>query len=317
MRYLIAAGMLLGAIGPLAAQSYPNRPTTIVLTTPAGNPVDLAARFMGERVKEKTGQSWVIDNKPGAQGSIAAKAAAIAKPDGYTAFVCPSGALSANQFLQKTLNYDPNKDFQLVARLFKIDFALMINQEKTPVATVAELTAFLKAKPNKVSYGYFSASMQALGAQYVHLAGITASPTAYRNPQQMMGELEAGDFDFSFTSVDNAGRPNSKLRTLAIASENRSALFPNLPTQTEAGMGNALPLYAWFGFCFPAGTPDVAAKTLAPLLLEIAKSDGFRDFLKNMSAEPFPGDAADLEKTRNQSSKDWEYFVNLAKIQAE
>ena len=93
MRGLACAALLLAGIGPLAAQDYPNRPITIMGTTPPGTSVDLTTRFFGERVKAKTGQPWVVENKPGAQGSIAAKAAASAKPDGYTAFLCTSGAL--------------------------------------------------------------------------------------------------------------------------------------------------------------------------------------------------------------------------------
>jgi tripartite-type tricarboxylate transporter receptor subunit TctC len=317
MRVLACAALLLAGIGPLAAQDYPNRPITVMGTTPPGTSVDLTTRFFGERVKARTGQPFVVENKPGAQGSIAAKAAASAKPDGYTAFLCTSGALSANQYLQKSLNYDPNKDFQLVARLFKLDFALIVNPEKTPVKTVAELTAFLKAKQGKISYGYFSASMQALAAQYLHLTGISASPAAYRNPQQMMSELEAGDFDFSFASADYSLKPNPKLRTLAIASEARSTLLPDVPTQVEAGLTKALPLFSWFGFCLPSGTPEVAAKTLTPILIEIAKRVECREFLKNFAGEPFPGDAAEFEKTRAQANKDWEFFVTLAKIDAQ
>ena len=160
------------AAAPALAQDYPSRPITVMGTTPPGTSVDLTTRFFGERVKAKTGQPFVVENKPGAQGSIAAKAAASAKPDGYTAFLCTSGALSANQYLQKNLNYDPNKDFQHVARLFKLDFALIVNPEKTPVKSVAELTAYLKGKQGKVSYGYFSASMQALAAQYLYLLSL-------------------------------------------------------------------------------------------------------------------------------------------------
>ena len=126
-----AAALLLASC-LLSAQDYPNRPMTVIGTTPGGASVDLVTRFFGERVKDKTGQPWVVENKPGAAGSIAAKAAASAKPDGYTLFLCTSGALSANQYLQKNLPYDPAKDFTLIARMFRLDFTLMVNPEKTP-----------------------------------------------------------------------------------------------------------------------------------------------------------------------------------------
>jgi tripartite-type tricarboxylate transporter receptor subunit TctC len=193
----------------------------------------------------------------------------------------------------------------------------MVNPEKTPVKTVAELTEFLKAKKGRVSFGYFSASMQALAEQYRHLIGIEASPAAYRNPAQMMTELEAGDFDYAFTAGEYALKPNPKLRALAIASEQRSALLPDVPTQVEAGLTKALPLYSWFGLCAPSGAPEIVAKTLAPIVLEIAQRPETREFLKTFAGEPFPGDAATFRKTHEQSSKDWEYFVRLAKIDAQ
>src|SRR4051794_29751212 len=170
-------GVCAGFVGSAAlAEDYPTRPMTVIGTTPGGASVDVVTRFFGDRVKTITGQPWVVENKPGAAGSIAAKAAASAKPDGYTLFMCTSGALSANPYLQKDLPYDPVKDFVLIARLFRLDFTLVVNPEKTPVKTLAELTAFLKAKKGRVSYGYFSASMQALAEQYRHLIGIEAAP---------------------------------------------------------------------------------------------------------------------------------------------
>lgn len=316
MRAFIAL-LLLPLAAPALAQDYPTRPMTVIGTTPAGTSVDLTTRFFGDRIKTATGQPWVIDNKPGAQGAIAAKAAASAKPDGYTMFMCTSGAISANQYLQKDLPYDPVKDFTLVARLFRLDFTLMVNPQTTPVKTVAELTEFLKAKKGRVSYGYFSSSMQALAEQYLSLAGIKGAPASYKNPGQMMTELEAGDFDFSFTSAEYALNPNSKLRALAIGSEKRSALLPDVPTLVEAGLPKALPLFSWFGICVPSGTQEAVLKKLAPLLLEIASRDETRQLLKTYAGEPFPGDAAAFAKTQADTSRDWAYFVKLANIDAQ
>src|SRR5262245_55321989 len=139
MRIGVAVLIAVACAAPARAQTYPERPVTVIGTTPPGASVDVVTRFFGERVKTALGQPWVVENKPGAAGSIAAKAAASAKPDGYALFMCTSGALSANPYLQKNLPYDPNKDFTLIARLFRLDFTLIVNPEKTPVKTVAEL----------------------------------------------------------------------------------------------------------------------------------------------------------------------------------
>jgi tripartite-type tricarboxylate transporter receptor subunit TctC len=297
------------------AQDYPNRPMTVIGTTSAGISVDIITRFFGERIKAATGQPWVVENKPGAQGSIAAKAAATAKPDGYTMFICPSGAMSANQYLQKSLPYDPVKDFTLVARMFRLDFLLMVNPHKNPAKTVAELTEHLKSKQGRVSYGHFSASMQALAEQYLHLVGIKGAPAAYKSLAQMMSELDAGEFDFTFTAAEYALAPNPQRRALAIASDQRSQLLQDVPTLKEAGLNKALPLFAWFGLCMPSGVPEMAVKKLAPLVIEIASRDETRQFLKTYAAEPFPGDAAALAKTQQETSRDWAYFVKLANIE--
>ena len=213
--------------------------------------------------------------------------------------------------------YDPVKDFTLVARMFRLDFTLMVNPQKTPVKTVAELTGFLKKKKGRISFGYFSASMQALAEQYRSMIGVEASPAAYKNPQQMMTELEAGDFDFSFTSAEYALNPKPNLRALAIGAEQRSQLLPNVPTMVEAGLPGFLPLYSWFGLCMPAGVPEIAVKKLAPIVMEIANRDETRQFLKTFAGEPFPGDSSAFAKTLAETSKDWAYFVKLAKIDAQ
>jgi tripartite-type tricarboxylate transporter receptor subunit TctC len=313
--FFVLVLLLLSA--PAIAQDYPNRPMTVIGTTPAGTSVDLITRFFGERIKVATGQPWVNESKPGAQGSIAAKAAASAKPDGYTMFVCPSGAMSANQYLQKGLPYDPVNDFTLVARMFRLDFVLMVNPQTTPAKTVAELTEFLKSKHGRVSYGYFSASMQALAEQYLHFTGIKGAAAAYKNLAQMMSELESGDFDFTFTAAEYALTSNPKRRALAIASEQRSQLLPDVPTMTEAGLTKALPLFAWFGLCMPSGVPEMVVQKLAPIVIEIASHDETRQFLKAYAADPFPGDAAAFAKTQQETSRYWAYFVKLANIDAQ
>lgn len=313
--FLLASMAIMGQLA--IAEDYPLRPMTVFGTTPAGTSVDLTTRFFGERIKAATGQPWVVENKPGAGGAIAAKAAATSRPDGYTMIVGSSGSQAADKFLFKDLPYDPVKDFVPVARMFRLDFVLAVNPEKTPVNSVAELTAFLKAKKGRVSFGYFSASMQALAEQYKHMIGIEASPAAYRNPAQMMNELEAGDYDFSFTSAEYALKPLPRFRALAIASEKRSRLLPELPTMPEAGVANFLPLYSWFGIFMPVGVPDVAVRTIGSAVTEIAQREETRTFLKTFAGEPYPGSPEQLAALQQETIAHWAYFVKLAKIDAQ
>ena len=126
--FLLASMAIMGQ--PAIAEDYPLRPMTVFGTTPAGTSVDLTTRFFGERIKAATGQPWVVENKPGAGGAIAAKAAATSRPDGYTMIVGSSGSQAADKFLFKDLPYDPVKDFVPVARMFRLDFVLAVNPEK-------------------------------------------------------------------------------------------------------------------------------------------------------------------------------------------
>jgi tripartite-type tricarboxylate transporter receptor subunit TctC len=299
------------------AQTYPQRPMTVIGTTPAGTSVDLATRFFGERIKAQSGQPWVVENKPGAAGSIAGKAAASARPNGYTMMVGSSGSHAANKFLFKDLAYDPVADFVPVARMFRLDFVLAVNPDKTPVRSVAELTAFLKTKRGRISFGYFSASMQALAEQYKYLIGIEAAPAAYRNPAQMMTELEAGDFDFTFTAAEYALKASPHLRALAIGSETRSRLLPDLPTMVEAGVANFLPLYSWFGIFMPKGTPVEPVNTMESLVTEIARREETAVFLKTFAGDPYPGSAAELAALQRETMAHWAYLVKLARIDAQ
>ena len=232
--FLLASMAIMGQ--PAIAEDYPLRPITVIGTTPAGTSVDLTTRFFGERVKAKTGQPWVVENKPGAAGSIAAKAAASARPDGYTLFMCTSGALSAEPYPAEEAALRSGQGFQLVARLFRLDFALMVNPEKTPVKTVAELTEFLKAKKGSVSFGYFSASMQALAEQYLPPHRHQASPAAYRNPaadddrarSRRLSISRSPAREYSLKPIRSCARWRSR-------SEKRSTLLPDVPTRSRRG----------------------------------------------------------------------------------
>jgi tripartite-type tricarboxylate transporter receptor subunit TctC len=133
----------------------------------------------------------------------------------------------------------------------------------------------------------------------------------------MMNELEAGDYDFSFTSAEYALKPSPRFRALAIASEKRSRLLPDLPTMPETGVANFLPLYSWFGIFMPVGVPDVAVRTIGSAVTEIAQREETRTFLKTFAGEPYPGSPEQLAALQQETLAHWAYFVKLAKIDAQ
>jgi tripartite-type tricarboxylate transporter receptor subunit TctC len=311
----LLAGLALLAALPVCAQEYPNRTVTLYTPTGAGGTVDAALRFYAEKFREKTGQVLVIDNKVGAGGNIAGKAAATSKPDGYSLFVGDTSTMGANRFLYKSLAYDPVNDFVPIERLFRLAFVIAVNPEKTPVNTVQELTSFLKRKGAPINFGYFTPTMLALSAQYATLTGLDAAQVGYRSSPQMRSELATGQIDYVFTDAVVATTPQQGVKPLAIASDERSSLLPNMPTMTEAGVPNFRPLYSWFGIYAPTGTPAPIIKRAAAVLHEITLMKETRDFLATFAGEPFPAGGDELLKFQEEFLQRWAYLVKLAKIE--
>ncbi len=312
--YLVALVALVLAASA-QAQDYPNRPVTIITPTGAGSTVDAALRFIGNKIKDKTGQTVLIENKVGAGGGMAAKEALTSRRDGYTFFIGDTSTMSGNRFLYKSLPYDPVKDFVPVQRLFRLAFVLTVNPDKTPVNTVAELTAFLKQKKGPINYGYFTPTMLALSAQYTALAGIDAAQVGYRSSPQMRGELVSGAVDYVFTDAVVATTPQPGMRAIAIASDERSGIIPNLPTMAEAGMKDFRPLFSWFALYAPAGTPEAAMQRMSSLMAEILPQNDTRQFLATFAGEPFLAGPQELFRFQEEFTERWAYLVKLAKIE--
>jgi tripartite-type tricarboxylate transporter receptor subunit TctC len=308
-----AAMLLLSA--PAAAQEYPNRELRAYTGVPGGTSVDLTLRYFGNKVQAMTGQQWIVENRPGAGGGIAAKAGALGKPDGYTMFLGTTASQSANRYLYKNLGYDPVKDFTPVARLFKLAFMVAVNQKKTPVNSVAELTAYLKAKKTPTSYGWATASMLASGELYKSLTGVEATPVAYRGGPQQMAELEAGELDFVFGDAAYAINPTPNLRVLAVTLDRRSTVLPELPTMIEAGLPGFQQLSAWFAIYMPSGTPQPVVHKMNAMLNQALALPETAAFLKQFAGEPFPGTPEELLEFQEAEAKRWEGLVKLAKIE--
>ena len=258
---LVAAGLSLATLPQTLAQSYPNKPIHLIITTGPGSFVDIIARVLSTRMPEGMGQPVVPENKPGAAGQIAADFVAKSAPDGYTLLVSSPGTVTVGPQTGKT-PYDPLKDFAPVSMLATAPTGFAVNPN-FPAKTFAEFLAYVRAHPGTVSYSHpGTGSLMHLGGEHMKLmAGIDMQPVPYRGAAPaataiVTGEVQVGFADMpSLKPLHEAGR----LRILAVVDPARTAYMPEIPTVAESG----LPGYdagGWGILLAPAGTPtDIVA----------------------------------------------------------
>src|SRR6476619_6537800 len=244
------------ALSPTASAQapYPSRNITLVLPFAAGSGTDTTTRLISKELGVALGVGMVIDNKAGANGSIAASYVARSAPDGYTLFITTNTTHSANPYLLKNMTYDPIKDFTPIARTGDLPFMLVVNPE-IPANSVAELIALAKKEPGKYSYASGSSSAIVSGATFARLAGIDLLHVPYKSSPPALTDLMAGRTSMMFIDV-LTGLPHVKagaLRALAVTTKQKSALLPELPTMDETVKG--FDITSWQGYFGPANLP--------------------------------------------------------------
>ena len=260
MQRLLALFAGVALAGMAAAQGYPAAHVKLVVPFPAGSATDQIARVIGQELQTALGQSFVVENRPGAQDTIAAEAVAKSAPDGYTLLVTTNTPQAAAPSLYKQLRYDPVKDFAPVARLGTISFMLMVKSE-FPAKSLKEFIAYARGRPGKLSAGFGSAGSQVSQAMLRSMAGIDFVDVPYKGLPQAITDLLGGSIDFTFADLANAlaQAKGGKLRGLGVTSQRRSPLAPDVPAIAEEIKGYEL--IAWFALMAPAGTPkDVVGK---------------------------------------------------------
>ena len=278
------AMLLLSSVLACAAQAqYPSKPVRIVVPFAAGSATDSIARVVAQALMERLGQPVIVDPKPGASGQIAAEYVAKAAPDGYTLFMTTNTSHSANPAMFKKLPYDPIKDFSPILLVGEVPFALVVNNA-VPVKTTAELIAYAKANPGKLSFPYASSTAQVAGETMRVMSGIDAVAVAYKSSPQAATDLISGQTQFYFIDF-GTGLPhikNGRIRALA-ATNKRTALLPGLPAMSETLPGFALT--SWNGVLAPAGTPkEIITRLNADLRTVLARPE-VRERLNNIGLE--------------------------------
>ena len=314
--YLFAAFLVLFAAQTASAQSYPNRPVKVLVGFTPGTAPDLAARILADRFAEVWGTPFVVENIPGAGSNVATERVAKAAADGYTLLMGGNPSLVINPSLYETLPFDPQKDFAPISQVFIAANVLAVPPE-VPVKTVAELVAFAKAQPGKLSYAHAGVgTSQHLGAElFKYRAHLDIAAVPYRGSTALMPDLLAGRVTMSFANIVNVLplAREGKLRALAITSSKRSALAPDLPTMAESGFPGfeAVP---WFGLLAPVGTPkDVLEKLHGETVKTLALPEVRRKF-DELGLDPVGNTPAEFTAIIKKETPEWAKVIKDAGI---
>lgn len=287
-RVLIAAALLLGA-GSALAQAYPNKPIRFIVPFTAGSATDIVARSVGEAMSKSMGQNILIENKPGAGGTIAAAQVAKSEPDGYTVLV-HSSAHALNPALYPNPGYDTLKDLTGVTALAAIPNVLVVNPTKG-WKTQADLIAAAKAQPGKLNFASAGVgSGTHLNAEIFRLqAGIDALHVPYKGTPDAMTNVIGGSNDWFFAPLA-AALPlvrEGRLQALSVSTKNRASTLPEVPTSIEAGLANS-DYTLWVGMIVPAATSAAVVRRLNEEAIKALASVDLRERMARLGADPMP-----------------------------
>jgi tripartite-type tricarboxylate transporter receptor subunit TctC len=264
MRKLIATlAFGLAASGGAHAQAWPAKPVTLLVPFPPGGSTDLIARTVGAKLQERFGQTFIVENKAGAGGTVGAAQAKRSAPDGYTIFVSSLGPFVIGPHLVKNPGYDPLQDFDYISVAVQAPNVLAV-PAASPHKTFADLLKFIKANPDKLTFASAGngTSDHLTAALFWQETGTSGVHVPYKGGAPAMQDLIAGTVDATFMNI-NTGLPNfkaGKLRPLAITSTKRSPQLPDVPTLEELGI-KGVTVYSWQAFAAPKGLPaDIKAK---------------------------------------------------------
>ncbi len=313
-RLVLAALLAAAALGNAQAQSpgsWPQRPISLVVPFPAGGTTDVLARALAERLSTSLGQTVIVESKPGAGATLGADFVAKSKPDGHTLLMGAVHHTIAPAVYRK-LPYDLQKDFAPVAGVALVPNVLVVNAS-TPVKTVAELVAMLKAKPGAYQYGSNGngTAQHLIGTQFENMTGTDLAHIPYKGSGPLATDLLGGQLTMSFDTITpvlphiKAG----KLRPLAVTTAKRSSALPDVPTLDEAGL-KGFNIGTWFGVLAPAATPREVVTRLSAEVLKVVQSPEFRKRMDEIGAEPMAlGSDAMAAQVRAETEK----FARLVK----
>jgi tripartite-type tricarboxylate transporter receptor subunit TctC len=316
---LIAAATML--LSPVAAQSpsdYPNKPVKIVVTVPAGGGVDSVTRLFAEQLQQKLGQPFVIENRGGAGGNVAAESVFVSPPDGYTMMASQPAPITTNLALYKKLNFDPTK-FEPVAVMTKFPNVLLVRND-FPAKTALEFIAYAKANSGKLNFASqgVGTTSHLTAELFMTLTGVKMTHVPYRGTGPALNDIVAGHVDLIFMELSSAFKlhDSGKARVLAVATDKRLDMFKDTPTMIEVGVPGFVS-DTWNAISAPPRTPAPIVAKLNRTMNDIINQDETKKRFAELHLVPVGGSPEDMRKLVEEETRRWGDVIRKAGIQPE
>ena len=312
---LLAALAVAISSAPALAQDYPVRDIRSICNFAAGSGADIIVRFYSDRLSKLAGKPVIVENKPGAQGTLATDFVAKAKPDGYTLMITPaSSTLATAPHIFKKLPFDPLKDLAPVTTIASLTFVLAVDAAG-PVKSIEDLVRVLKGKPNHGFYGTGSNTGQVAAELFKEKMGLQTVYVPYKVTVDALTGVVGGSVDFiSYDATWAKTQHPSRIRILAVTAAKRSGALPDIPTLSELGLGE-FDLAPWFGVVVPNGTPRPIIERLAGWFNQITASDDAKQFLARSAFDALPGSPESMAELLQSETQRWARWVKMARIE--
>jgi tripartite-type tricarboxylate transporter receptor subunit TctC len=312
----LAALALVAASFAAWGEAWPTRSVRMIVPFPAGGATDVVARLLGQKLGEAWGQTVVIENRSGAGGNIGGEAAAHSPADGYTLFMTSGSIVTANQYMYKSLAYDPAKDFAAVTNVASGPQVVIVPMD-SPFRNLKELIDFAKANPGKLTFGSAGVGTQThlAGENFAYSAGIDMTHVPYKGESYAITDVMGGQISLAVINLSASINfiKQSKLRALAVTGPERNPQLPDVPAAAETlpGFENA----GWFGLMVPAGTPAEVIGKVYHDTAKILVSDDFKAKLAQQGMVPVGNTPVEFAAAIKAESGRWEKVIKERKLQ--
>nr|WP_205964348.1 tripartite tricarboxylate transporter substrate binding protein [Ramlibacter agri] len=307
---------------PLAAaaqSNWPTKPVRIVVPFAAGGTTDILARAVAQELTKSFGQSFIVDNKPGAGGNIGADLVAKAQPDGYTLLMGTVGTQSINKWLYTRMPFDPQKDFQPITLVAGVPNVMVVNAEKAQargIHNVADFIKYAKANPGKLNMASSGngTSIHLAGELFKVQAGVYMTHFPFGGSNPALFSLMSGDMDVMFDNLPSAMPhiKSGKLKALAVTSAQPSAALPGVPTVAEAGNLKGFEASSWFGLLAPAGTPMDIVNRVQQETAKALATPQMKERLLSQGAIPSGNTPQEFARLIDSELKKWQPVVKAS-----
>jgi len=313
---LVACLVAFACLAPVPAfsQAYPDKPVRVLVGFSPGGFTDVLARLIAQKLQERLGQPFVVENKPGAAGTIAADAVAKAKPDGYTLLMGHSNSNSIAPALYPKLPYDVVKDFSPVVLVASTPFMLTVHPS-VPATDVKTFIEYAKKNPLRYASSGQGSGQHLAAEQFIQQTGITMTHIPYKGSGQAITDLLSGQVELNFESPPNTLQhiKAGKLKALGITSAKRSALLPDVPTIAEQGLPG-YEIIQWFGILGPHGTPKPIVDKLNTEINAIMKTPEFAEKVASQGGLVIGGSPEEFAAYIKSDVPKWDKLVKAANI---